>query len=166
MSILRSIAFIAVAAVLVAGCGKDKQEETTPEVAEAPAEVEPAPLAEQEPPPEPEPVDAAAELEEIVYFEFDSSSLDDGAREKLEQNAAWLQEDPDRMLTIEGHTDQKGTTEYNVALGDRRAQAAKEYMVRLGIDPSRIKVISFGEERPASKNASKNRRGVFVATRK
>lgn len=104
-------------------------------------------------------------LTPVIYFEFDSSTLSQEARNELEQNAEWLKQDPARTLTIEGHTDEVGTTEYNVALGERRAQAAHEYIVRLGIEPSRVEIISFGEERPASGEDSQNRRAMFIATK-
>ncbi len=161
----RNTMIFAALLVIAAGCSKDKKEETTPEVTEQAPEPEPAPVAEVTEP-EVEETGPSAELEELILFEFDSSALDDGARSKLEQNADWLKEDEARTLTIEGHTDEKGTTEYNVALGDRRARAAKDYLVRLGIDESRIKIISYGEERPASSNDAANRRGVFVGTRR
>ena len=105
-------------------------------------------------------------LQEIVYFEFDSSDLDEAARAKLEENANWLKQSGERTLTIEGHTDEVGTTEYNVALGERRARAAFDYLVRLGIDEKRIQILSLGEERPASTDDSQNRRAMFVATKK
>jgi peptidoglycan-associated lipoprotein len=104
-------------------------------------------------------------LTPVIYFEFDQSTLSDEAKAELEKNAEWLKADPARTLTIEGHTDEVGTTEYNVALGERRAQAAHEYIVRLGIDASRVQILSFGEERPASTEDSANRRAMFIATK-
>jgi peptidoglycan-associated lipoprotein len=105
-------------------------------------------------------------LQEIVYFEFDSSELDPAARAKLEENADWLKKDAARTLTIEGHTDEVGTPEYNLGLGERRAQASRDYLIRLGIDPKRVSIITFGEEKPAGTEDSKNRRSVFIATKK
>lgn len=110
--------------------------------------------------------DPSAQLQEVVYFEFDSSELDDAARTKLEENATWLKEDPARVLTIEGHTDEVGTTDYNLALGERRARTTKEYLVRLGVEPERVSIITYGEERPASEDDSLNRRSMFIATKK
>jgi peptidoglycan-associated lipoprotein len=83
-----------------------------------------------------------------VFFAFDSSTLDDDARLTLDRQAAWLQQFPNITVTIEGHTDERGTREYNLALGERRATAARNYLVALGVDPSRILTISYGEERP------------------
>lgn len=107
-----------------------------------------------------------ASLGEVIYFEFDSSSLDEGARATLDKNATWLKENNARTLLIEGHTDETGTAEYNLGLGQRRAKAALDYLVRAGIDKSRIKIITYGEEKPKSDKDSENRRSVFVATKK
>lgn len=107
-----------------------------------------------------------AELQHIIYFEFDSSVLSDEARKALEENYDWLKENQARTLTIEGHTDEVGTNEYNLGLGDRRARAAMDYLIRLGIDAKRLHVITYGEERPASTQDDENRRSVFVATKK
>jgi len=105
-------------------------------------------------------------LQEIVYFEFDSSDLDEAGRAKLEENANWLKQSAERTLTIEGHTDEVGTPEYNLGLGERRAQASRDYLIRLGIDPKRVSIITFGEEKPAGSQDSENRRSVFIATKK
>ncbi len=109
---------------------------------------------------------APASLGTVIYFEFDQAGLGDEARATLGNNATWLKEDASRTLTIEGHTDEVGTPEYNLALGQRRAQTTRDYLVRLGVDKSRVKIITYGEEKPASAEASENRRSVFVATRK
>jgi len=107
-----------------------------------------------------------ADLGQVIYFEFDSSTLADEARSTLDNNVTWLKEDKARVLTIEGHTDETGTSEYNMGLGQRRAASARKYLLSMGVDSSRIKVITYGEEKPASKTASQNRRSVFVATKK
>ena len=91
------------------------------------------------------------------------------ATQTLDRQAAWLQQYPDVVLTVEGHTDERGTREYNLALGDRRANAVKNYLVALGIDPGRILTISYGEERPAEPANdetawAKNRRAVSVVS--
>lgn len=116
---------------------------------------------------QPAPADAnQANLNNTVFFEFDSSSLSAEARAKLDENAEWLRQDPKREVTVEGHTDEVGTPEYNLALGDRRARAAKEYLTNLGIAADRVDVITYGEERPASTDDAQNRRSVFIATQK
>jgi peptidoglycan-associated lipoprotein len=104
---------------------------------------------------------------ENIYFDFDRSFIRDDAKPELEKVAAYLKSNRDVRVLIEGHCDERGTDEYNFALGDRRAQAAKNYLMNLGIDGSRIKTISYGEERPADPGHeepawAKNRRDVFV----
>jgi peptidoglycan-associated lipoprotein len=102
-----------------------------------------------------------------VYFGYDSSILDDQSRAAVERQAAWLQQFPAVTVTIEGHTDQRGTTEYNLALGERRANAVKQYLTSLNIDPARVLVISYGKERLANpaeteQAYAENRRAVTV----
>lgn len=114
-----------------------------------------------------EPVpDDSAKLGSVIYFEFDSTELSEKARDQLNENAAWLKENPERKLTVEGHTDEVGTPNYNLALGERRAQTTKEYLVRLGIEPDRVEIITYGETRPAADDDALNRRSVFIATKK
>lgn len=158
---------IALAAILVACGGKDKKKETVPEraydAASEGADSTPAPSSDLA---SSEAAGTLAQLQQVVYFEFDSNDLDDAARSKLSANAAWLAEDASRTLTIEGHTDEVGTTEYNAALGERRAQAARDYLLRLGAETARIRIITYGEEKPASDQDELNRRSVFIATRR
>ena len=104
---------------------------------------------------------------EDIFFEFDSASLSIEAQEILRRKAEWLRENPHARVTIEGHCDERGTTEYNLALGDRRAFSAKSFLVDLGIDESRLTTISYGEERPLDPQSTedayqKNRRAHFV----
>jgi peptidoglycan-associated lipoprotein len=104
---------------------------------------------------------------DTVYFAFDSYSLDGQAQEILDRQAAVLLRGGGFAVTIEGHTDERGTREYNLALGDRRATAVKDYLVAYGIPPSRIRTLSYGEERPAVVGSSeqawaKNRRAVTI----
>ena len=105
-------------------------------------------------------------LQDVIYFAFDSSDLDEESRKKLSENADWLKKDPARTLTIEGHTDEVGTPEYNLGLGERRARATKDYLVRLGIQEKRVSIITYGEERPAGSDDNRNRRSMFIATKK
>jgi peptidoglycan-associated lipoprotein len=104
---------------------------------------------------------------DTVYFAFDSYSLDGPAQTTLDRQAALLLKNTATNLTIEGHTDERGTREYNLALGERRATAVKDYLVAFGINPGRVRTLSYGEERPAVVGSSetawaKNRRGVTV----
>src|SRR5690606_10258475 len=94
-------------------------------------------------------------------------AIRDDARRALQSNSDWLQQNPSSTVQIEGHCDERGTIEYNLALGERRANAAKRYIVRLGVDASRLSTISYGEERPANSGSSEsawaeNRRAEFV----
>ncbi len=88
------------------------------------------------------------ELGGSVYFDFDSSVITADAERTIQRWAEWMQAYPQVSVTIEGNADERGTREYNLALGERRAQAAKNYLIALGIDPSRIATISYGKERP------------------
>ena len=99
-----------------------------------------------------------------VYFEYDQADLTTEARATLQANAAWLKQNPKRAIVVEGHCDQRGTAKYNLALGERRANSVREYLATLGVDTSRIRIISYGRERPADPAMSdeafrKNRRG-------
>ena len=102
-----------------------------------------------------------------VLFGFDSSVLDTKARGTVERQAAWLQQFPAVTVTVEGHTDQRGTAEYNLALGERRANSVKSDLTELGIDPARVLTISYGKERLADPAETEeafalNRRAVTV----
>lgn len=103
-----------------------------------------------------------------VYFAFDASTLDAEARSLLQQNAEVLRRYPGWKITVEGHCDERGSTEYNLALGERRAAAVRQYYIDYGVDSARIRIISYGEERPAVRGSgedawAKNRRAVTVA---
>jgi peptidoglycan-associated lipoprotein len=102
-----------------------------------------------------------------VYFDYDRAAVRAGERVRVEEVAAYLKGKPGHMVKIEGHCDERGTEEYNRALGERRALAVREYLVNLGIQPERVHTISFGEDRPAEIGSSegawaKNRRGEFI----
>ena len=104
---------------------------------------------------------------ENIYFEFDSSALLTAAQQTLKRKAEYLRENPQLRVTIEGHCDERGTNEYNLALGDRRSNSAKSFLVDLGIGPGRLTTISYGEERPLDPRHNeeawaKNRRCEFV----
>lgn len=106
-------------------------------------------------------------LTELVLFDFDSSALTPTAQERLRRKAQWLKEHPNVKIIIEGHCDERGTAEYNLALGERRAEAAKAFLVDLGVSPDRMTTISYGEERPFAKLHTEaawamNRRAHFV----
>lgn len=115
----------------------------------------------------PAPMISDVVMQEDIYFEFDKSTLTPAAQDNLLRKAEWLRENSDATVTIEGHCDDRGTNEYNLALGDRRAESAKAFIVDLGIDASRLTTISYGEERPVDPRNNeeawaKNRRDHFV----
>nr|MBA2565929.1 peptidoglycan-associated lipoprotein Pal [Gemmatimonadota bacterium] len=104
-----------------------------------------------------------------IYFDFNRAEIRTGDREILARKADVMSEFPEIAIRIEGHADERGTVEYNLALGERRAQAAKDYLVNAGIDPNRVSTISYGEERPSVDASdeeawSQNRRDEFVIT--
>lgn len=106
-------------------------------------------------------------LNENVYFDFDNATLDYQAQELLKQKAMWLRDNPDANAVIEGHCDERGTNAYNLALGERRAESAKSFLVNLGISSTRLTTISYGEEKPVDmgqneESWAKNRRASFV----
>ena len=118
---------------------------------------------------ESERVQSAREMfeNEDILFEFDSASLSVEAQEILRAKAEWLRENPRARVMIEGHCDERGTNEYNLALGDRRAFSSKSFLVDLGIADSRLTTISYGEEQPVDSSSTedawaKNRRAHFV----
>jgi peptidoglycan-associated lipoprotein len=100
-----------------------------------------------------------------VRFEYDKYELTTAAQSILRGQAEWLTQNPQRMLTIEGHCDERGTREYNLGLGERRASTVKDYLTSLGVSPARLKTVSYGKERPVCAMSSnecwqQNRRGV------
>ncbi len=102
-----------------------------------------------------------------VFFATNESVLTTASRETLRKQAAWLRKNSDVTVVLEGHADERGTREYNLALGERRANAAKDYLMTYGISSNRISVISYGKERPVDSGSnplawSKNRRSVTV----
>jgi len=106
-----------------------------------------------------------------AFFDYDKADIRADARDVLAANATWLKKYPSVQFTVEGHTDERGTAQYNLALGDRRANAAKDYLVSLGVDASRVKTVSYGKERPFATGHEedswqKNRRANFVVTAK
>ncbi len=104
---------------------------------------------------------------QVIYFDTDRYNVDTRAVAALQQQAQWLMQYPNKRATIEGHADERGTRDYNLALGERRANAAKNYLVSLGVDASRLTTVSYGKERPAALGSdesawAQNRRAVTV----
>lgn len=106
-------------------------------------------------------------LNENIYFDFDKATLDYQAQELLKQKAMWLRDFPDANVVIEGHCDERGTNAYNLALGERRAESVKAFLVNLGVSGARLTTISYGEEKPVDMGNNeeawaKNRRAAFA----
>lgn len=104
-----------------------------------------------------------------IYFDFDKHDVRGDQVPRIQANASWLLEHPDVQIIVEGHCDERGTREYNMALGQRRADSTRDFLVSLGIDPARIETVSFGEELPAMSGHDEaawaaNRRAVLVIT--
>jgi peptidoglycan-associated lipoprotein len=181
------VALTVAVAVFAAGCHKKVP-------APAPAPPPPPPAAPATPPPPPppppRPAPAPAPLTEDqifaqkslaqlnaekplddVYFELDQSTIRDEARASLQKDADWLKRWTSTQVTVEGHCDSRGSSEYNLALGSRRADAVKDYLVSLGVPTARLSVVSKGKEQPFCTEESEscwqqNRRGHFIITAK
>ena len=109
----------------------------------------------------------ASGVRDRVFFATNKSTLTTASRDSLRKQAAWMRKNKDINVTVEGHADERGTREYNLALGERRANAVKDYLMTYGISGSRISVISYGKERPVNSGStplawSQNRRSVTV----
>lgn len=166
-----SIIVLSVMVGLASGCCPKKAIVT----GEKPAEAAPVAVAAPEPAPVPEAEAAPApsgpsEIEifesEKIYFDFDRADLKPEAREALRKKADWLKANPAASVLIEGNCDERGTVEYNLALGERRANGARQFLVDLGIDTGRISTVSYGEEKPVDPGHdeaawAKNRRDDF-----
>ena len=164
---------IAASLIAVAGCAKKPPKELPPAT---PTETAPAPDTNTAPPPGPVqstivPGSKEDFLQKVqsdtVHFATDSSDVDAENKAILDSQARWLSQYANVRITIEGHCDERGTREYNLALGERRANAAKDYLVAAGVSPSRINVISYGKERPIALGSdegawAQNRRAVTV----
>lgn len=167
-------------AITLLGCPK-KRPVTQPEEIQVDTEEVAEPVDYDREPPVTDPVEPGLprDVEELnrylrdrgligdVYFDFDRSELRSESREQLARNAEWLRANTGYSVSIEGHCDERGTNEYNLALGDRRASSARDYLVSLGIDAGRMTTVSYGEERPVCTESSescwqRNRRAHFV----
>jgi len=162
---------VATMALAIAGCAKKRPEVLPPAPVDQNAPVDPNAGANTNPDGAIVPGSDAdfrrSVTSNTVHFGLDQYDIDPEARAILDSQAAWLQRYPNVRITIEGHCDERGTREYNLALGDRRANAAKNYLAARGVSPDRMNVISYGKERPialGSDDASyaQNRRAVTI----
>ena len=167
-----AILLVTSAALGLSACAK----KAPPPIPAPPADVTPAPTPTPTPTPPPPPSGPrpgtqahflANVASDRIFFDTDKSDVDDADKATLQSQAAWLRQFPTARVTIEGHADERGTREYNLALGDRRANAAKNFLASLGIDPGRMTTISYGKERPDALGSdeeswAKNRRAVSI----
>lgn len=174
----------------VAACGKKTVTPPTPTPPAAPATAPTPPPAPPAPPPAPTPtppvtlteeeIFARASLEDLnnrikpltdVFFDLDQSTVREDARASLQKNADWMKKFPSTRITIEGHCDSRGSAEYNLGLGERRAASVRTYLASLGIGGERVNTVSKGKEQPFCNEEnescwSQNRRGHFIITAK
>jgi len=191
-SLRRSVALILFTAMTAVACGKKAPVETPqppppappPAVQPKPTPPPPPPPPRNEPPPPPHvpteaEIFASWSLDQLnekgllvdVYFAYDVADLSDQARDSLGKNADVMKKWPTTKVMVEGHADARGTSEYNMALGERRASAIRDYLVSLGIAAARVTIVSKGEEEPVCRDEaescwSRNRRGRFFFTAK
>ena len=145
---MRSSSFlVATIASLIASAGCSHKQQITQSPAPAPPPRTVASAGPAKPVPPPEPVEAPKDKEKAIFFDFDSALVRDDARPVLQKVADAIHRQP-ASLEIEGNCDEVGTVEYNLALGEQRARAAKEYLVHLGVPSGKIKTISYGSQRP------------------
>ncbi len=168
-----SLILIALLLTLVAGCGRKPKVATDTAPEPAPVQV----IPESAPPAPAEPAPAAAvdyaNLDpsaygiEDVYFPYDAFTLSEAAMATLENNARLMKEHADVTYLVEGHCDERGTVEYNLALGEKRARVVQDYLVSLGVSAARLRLVSYGEERPFAEGSdeaawAQNRRAHFA----
>jgi peptidoglycan-associated lipoprotein len=162
-----SMKFACLAAALTLGACTHKEEAANTAPPPAPMESAPAPVTSSIVPGSAE--DLRVNVGDTVHFAYDQYNIEAGDQGLLQRQAAWLQKYPSVRVTIEGNCDERGTREYNLALGARRANAVKEYLVGQGVSAGRIDTISYGKERPVCTESSEdcyaqNRRGVTTVT--
>jgi peptidoglycan-associated lipoprotein len=145
-----------IAAALLAACSSTKEEAPAPVAQPQTSSIQPGSAE-----------DFRVNVGDTVFFDVDQSSIRADGQAVLQKQAAWLKQYPQVRLMVEGHCDERGTREYNIALGDRRANAVREYLVSLGVDGARLVTKSFGKERPTCTESDdscwqQNRRGYSV----
>jgi peptidoglycan-associated lipoprotein len=182
-------AVVLIAALGSAACGRNPKPQPPAPAATAPAPPPTTPATPPPPPPAPAPKPAPAPTEDEIFknktleqlnaekplgdvnFGYDSTDLSDEARGVLQKNVEWMKKWTSTKVMVEGHADSRGTNEYNLALGERRADAVRDYLVSLGLAQDRLTIVSKGEEQPFCSEETEscwqqNRRGHFIVTAK
>jgi len=167
-SALQATTLLVAGSLALSGCAKKAPAELPPPPAPTTATEAPAPTVPQGPTPGSQ-ADFAQQMmgKDVVYFDTDKYNIDAEDQAALASQAQWLAKYPAKRATIEGHCDERGTRDYNLALGERRANAAKNYLVSLGVDAARLSTVSYGKERPVALGSdeaswAKNRRAVTI----
>jgi peptidoglycan-associated lipoprotein len=165
---LQTTALLVAGSLALSGCAKKAPAQLPPAPAPTTASETPPPSVPQGPTPGSQ-ADFAAQMmgKDTIYFDTDKYNVDAEDQAALAVQAQWLAKYPAKRATIEGHADERGTRDYNIALGERRANAAKNYLVSLGVDAGRLNTVSYGKERPVALGSdeaswAKNRRAVTV----
>jgi peptidoglycan-associated lipoprotein len=158
---------MATAVIALAACSKKPPQELPPAPGGTEETASTAPAAPSGPVKGSQEDFVASVSSDRILFDTDKYDVDAEDQPILQSQATWLQANPTVRVTVEGHADERGTRDYNIALGDRRANSAKNYLASLGIDPSRITTVSYGKERPAALGSdesawAQNRRAVTV----
>lgn len=164
----KALMLLAGASLIVAGCASSKR--PLPEGPLIPGSGQSNPITNQGPAPGSQEDFLARVASDRVFFDTDRFDIDSEDAATLASQAEWLKRYPNTRVTIEGHCDERGTRDYNIALGERRANAAKNYLASLGVAPARISTISYGKERPDALGSdeaawARNRRAVSVTIR-
>lgn len=164
-NILRPLIIAGLTVLMAASCAKPKKPDTEGDATGAGGD---AAISDQEMSFDPQGSDSGNITGlSTVYFEYDQARLTSDARQKLAANAEWIKSHSNVTVQIEGHTDERGSVEYNLSLGERRAKSVKSYLESLGVDGKRLTIISYGEEKPIASGEGesawgKNRRANFV----
>ncbi len=174
MKLIRLAAALAIPVFLIVGCGATPEEQTEaapePVVEEKPMDMAPTPMAvESAPVRQVDRLDEGLLAQRTIYFDFDKYNIKEEFREVIAAHAEYLANNPSAKVTIEGHCDERGTREYNIGLGERRASAVQQMLTLQGASSRQINTVSYGEERPNALGHdeeawSRNRRGEIIYT--
>jgi peptidoglycan-associated lipoprotein len=162
-----AVLLLAASLIAIAGCAKKPPKELPPPPVDSTGPVQPVTPVNTAPVPGSQEDFVASVAADRIFFDTDKSDVDAADQATLQSQARWLAKYPTKRITVEGHCDERGTREYNLALGERRANSTKNALAALGVDASRITTISYGKERPDATGSdeeayAKNRRAVTV----
>jgi peptidoglycan-associated lipoprotein len=163
---LKTASLIVLGSAALAACAKKPPEQLPPEPGPAVSQTDPSQIGAPIPGSQ---ADFVAQMrgQDTIYFDTDRYNIDSADAAALQTQAQWLARYPNKAATIEGHADERGTRDYNLALGERRANAAKNYLVSIGVNAGRLSTVSYGKERPVALGSdeqswARNRRAVTI----